>query len=141
MPVLGKVPPRFYIRKTDNYHAMKIAIQKLIKGRTILSRDEIIFKSISIESSRYLQDGISGIYFLVDRNKLTYVGRSADIKKRISQHIKYTKHFNFNTFHYIRHISKKNSLKFLESFFIDFYNPPMNKQYSTIKARHLVHYL
>lgn len=85
---------------------------QLTSKRLLLSHEII---EVAIPWTRQI-----GIYFLINTNKIVYVGQSKDIFSRISQH----KDKNFTDFVYINCL--ENQLDKLESIYIHFLQPVCN---------------
>jgi excinuclease UvrABC nuclease subunit len=62
----------------------------------------------------------TGVYFLISKNKIVYVGQSVNVYARLSAHV----HKNFDSFTVIP--CPKEHLNVLESLYIHMFDPPLN---------------
>lgn len=90
-------------------------LSKQLTGKTLLSENDI-FQSCNPLPM------ITGIYFLIDANKIVYVGQSVNIFSRVSQH--YNDKKQFTSFAYI--VCEKNILDKMESLYIHLLKPKLN---------------
>lgn len=90
-------------------------ISKKLTGKTLLSEDDILQSCNALPM-------ITGIYFLIDANKVVYVGQSVNIFSRVSQHFNDKK--QFTSFAYI--VCEKNILDKMESLYIHLLKPKLN---------------
>lgn len=92
-------------------------LNRLIKKMTL----HLLYKETGI---KLLKDNIlCGIYFLIDKNKVIYVGQSTDIRNRIKEHTDKV----YNTILYLE--CREDELINQETFFIIALNPKYNKTY------------
>ena len=84
-----------------------------LTGRTLLREEEIVNAANTWELA-------TGVYFLVDGNKVVYVGQSVNVYSRIAQHHSKA----FDSFAFIP--CKKEILDSLESLYIHILRPPLN---------------
>lgn len=85
------------------------------KEESTLTKDEILMLAGIVPK-------IIGIYFLIDKNEVVYVGQSKDIYTRINTH---RKHKVFDTFTYIR--CPKDMLNIVETRYIKRLEPKLNR--------------
>ena len=89
----------------------------------LLSREEIVQAALS-------RTALCGIYFLINKGHIVYVGQSTNIHMRIAKHIG-TK--EFDSFHFVE--CDRFILDEVEAAYIVALNPPLNRDVSLIKAR------
>ena len=87
---------------------------KKLTTNALLREDEIVIHATPIENS-------CGIYFLVDKKKIVYVGQSTNVFSRIVAH---TQIKTFDS--YVFMPCEKEMLDKLESLYIHFLSPPLN---------------
>lgn len=93
-------------------------ISKKLTGHRLLRHNEIVDGKISVPEC-------SGVYFLIQLNKVVYVGQARNVYNRVSQHIN-TK--SFDSFSYIH--CNIDSLDILESLYIHFLQPESNGKFT-----------
>ncbi|MBC8485860.1 MAG: hypothetical protein ISS80_04270 [Candidatus Cloacimonetes bacterium] len=98
--------------------------------------EKYIYQSESIlNKSKKIWQEIQGIYFLIEKNDIVYVGQSSEIIHRISNHAK-DGNYNFDEFSYIK--CPKEFLDNLEAYYIYTFKPkfnsvlPKNKYFKSI---------
>lgn len=84
-----------------------------ITSKTLVSKKEIL-------SAAKPWEGYSGVYFLIFKNKIIYVGQSVNVYARISGHT----HKKFDSFTVLP--CPKEHLNVLESLYIHMFDPPLN---------------
>lgn len=89
----------------------------------LLSREEIVQAALSRTS-------ICGVYFLVNKGEVVYVGQSTNIHMRIAKHIGVK---DFDSFHFAE--CDKFILDEVEAAYIVALDPPLNRDVSLLKAR------
>ncbi len=70
----------------------------------------------------------NAIYFLIDKDKVVYVGKTKNGLKRLTQHTKKT----FDKFGFIEY--KEEELDYYEDFYIMKYQPKYNHRYSVYRS-------
>jgi len=90
---------------------------------TMLTHDEIAAAAMR-------RSALCGIYFLVNKDRVVYVGQSTNIHMRIAKHIG-TK--EFDSFHFVE--CDKFILDEVEAAYIVALDPPLNRDVSLVKAR------
>ena len=96
----------------------ELALSKIsnqLTGKTLLSENDILQSCNPLPM-------VTGIYFLIDVNKVVYVGQSVNIFSRVSQHFNDKK--QFTSFAYI--VCEKNILDKMESLYIHLLKPKLN---------------
>jgi len=89
----------------------------------LLSREEIVRAALSRAT-------LCGVYFLINKGQIVYVGQSTNIHMRIAKHIG-TK--DFDSFHFVE--CDRSILDEVEAAYIVALDPPLNRDVSLIKAR------
>lgn len=89
------------------------AVKRLTSG-TLLREHEIVEHAVAIGT-------VCGVYFLVHKKKVVYVGQSTNVFNRIHTHAQYKE---FDSYVYIP--CEKDMLDKLESLYIHFLSPPLN---------------
>jgi hypothetical protein len=84
-----------------------------LQSKTLIKREDIVKASISWQQ-------LIGVYFLIDKDEVVYVGQSVNIYSRIGQH-SYKK---FDRYAFIP--CEASSLNTLESLYIHFLQPKLN---------------
>jgi hypothetical protein len=88
-------------------------IAKQLDTKSLMREEDIIKHAMSFEKA-------IGIYFLIENNKIVYVGQSVNVFSRITNH--WDK--KFDSYAWIP--CEKNMLNKLESLYIYFLSPPLN---------------
>lgn len=88
-------------------------------------------RNIEIPRERYQSHSVSGVYFLFDGDDLVYIGRAANIAKRVGEHSsnRYGKKFDSYTFIPCEYQEAQS----LEIHLIREHNPKYNEQYAKVE--------
>jgi hypothetical protein len=101
------------LAKLETHDAMQTLSDK-ISGKSLLRHDQIIELAMPWQAS-------SGVYFLIDVDRVVYVGQSVNVYSRIPQH--YTK--KFDKYAYVPCTNQQ--LNVLESLYIHLLQPKFNR--------------
>jgi hypothetical protein len=85
-----------------------------LTGKTLLTEDEIVAGKMELPAT-------SGVYFLINANRVVYVGQSVSIGSRIRSHMPIKE---FDSYAYIE--CEEKNLDVLESLYIHVLRPPLN---------------
>jgi hypothetical protein len=86
---------------------------------------------------RHLKKKIIGIYFLICKNEIVYVGASIHVFRRVYTHINKNRDRIKKEFdHYCYTQCKEEELSYLEKVHIKFYNPRYNSSKNAPYQRH-----
>jgi hypothetical protein len=92
-------------------------IAKRLDTKSLMREEDIIKHAMSFENA-------TGIYFLINDNKIVYVGQSVNVFSRVTAH--WDK--KFDSYAWIP--CEKNMLDKLESLYIYFLSPPLNGKFA-----------
>ena len=93
-----------------------------LTGATLLKQREIVAAKMELPVK-------SGVYFLINKGKVVYVGQSGTVMARVVQHMGLK---DFDSFAYIA--CEANMLDVMESLYIHVLRPPLNGKWSDGKS-------
>jgi hypothetical protein len=90
---IGRDRRKALLYAVEKNMALGAAGREIIEGAGLLSEEDIGSASISFKA-------LCGVYFLLDRQKVVYVGKSSNVHYRLGEHFS-KKHMIFDRFHIV----------------------------------------